>query len=302
VPGRARRPRSAPASAAGFAAALVLLLLLPAGGRASSAAVAIGSDGSVVVDLSTEILNGATIREAMDGNFTPIVDAITSNATQRAEILAEIAAAESTPVLGALFGNRDGIVEPIEVTNFESLLQYEAQLLPLGGISGGSLLAFTLDGARSTSTKISDIVFTNATGPADSTAPLGVTTAVTDTFPSSGTSHTLALTTNVSVGAFPITLLTGTIGLSVVTPAGTSITGTAGFAQVSIANNPWGWGTSSLSGSFEPTTSGVLSVSYGPSFPTGDLLVLGVPIVAAVVAVAAVLLHRRRARRRSESP
>lgn len=295
--GRTRPARPWAALPASLGIVLLLLVVVPAAARAASAGVTVSSSGSVAVDLTASIPNGSVIREAMDGNFTPIVDAISSNASQRASILAQIASAESTPLLGSLFGNRDGFVEPGEVSSFESLLSYEAQLLPTGGISGGSLLAFTLDGARATSTKIGGVTFSNATGPADSTTPVGVTTQLTYSFPSSGSSHTIALTTNLTATPFPIALFTGNVGLTLVTPAGTSITGTTGFLEATITNDPLGWGTSSVSGSFAPTTTGALSVSFGTAFPTGDVAI-AVPIVAAV-AIVCVLLYRRRARRRA---
>jgi len=274
---------------------LLVLALAPSAARAASASVTIGTNGSVELVLSATIPNGSALREAMDGNFTPIVEAITTNATERANILAQIGTAESTPFVGSLFGNRDGVVEPSEVASFESLLQYETQLLPTGSISGGAFLAFTLDGARATATHISGVTFSNATGPADSTGPLGVSTQLTYAFAYGGSTHELALTTNISTGGFPLALITGSVDLSVATPAGTSVTGTSGFDQATISNDPLGWGTSSVSGSFTPTTSGSLSVSFGPAFPTGDVIIV-VPIVA-VAAVAGALLYRRRKRR-----
>jgi hypothetical protein len=279
---------------------LLLLLVLPTAAEAASAGVTVSSSGVVVVGLIASIPNGSIVREAMDGNFSPIVSAITSNTTEQANILAEISTAESTPVISSLFGNRDGFVEPGEVTSFESLLSYEAQLLPTGGISGGALLSFTLDGAAATSTKITGITFSNATGPADSTAPVGVSTQITYAFPYGGSTHTLSLSTDVPTTPFPLALLTGSVGLSVTTPAGTSVTGTSGFSQAAISNDPLGWGTSSVSGSFTPTTTGPLSVSFDTAFPTGDLLIVA-PIVAAA-AIASVLLYRRRARRRATPP
>jgi hypothetical protein len=295
MPGRRRPDRLARTLPALGAACLLLVLLTPTV-RAASANVTIGPSGSVDLSLSASIPNGSAVREAMDGNFTPIVEAITPNATEQATILRDIASAESTPILGSLFGNRDGTVEPNEVASFESLLQYEAQLLPTGSISGGSLLAFTLDGGRATSTQISGIAFSNATGPSDSTAPIGVTTRLNYTFAESGSSHTLALTANLSTGGFPVALLTGTVDLTVTTPAGTSITGTEGFSQSTTSNDPLGWGTSSVSGSFAPTTSGSLSVSFGPAFPTGDLAIAA-PFIAFAALLAVLLLVRRRRRK-----
>jgi hypothetical protein len=299
MPGRRRPPAQGARALVALGLAVLVLAVLPPLARATSASVTLGSSGSVDVEISASIPNGLVIREAMDGNFTPIVDAITTNSSQRSSILAEIASAESTPFLGSLFGNRDGTVEASEVTSFESLLGYEAELLPTGSISGGSLLAFTLDGARATSTKITTITFSNATGPAGSTGPMGVSTGLAYTFPASGSTHTLALTANVSGTPFPIALLTGAVNLAVVTPAGTSITGTQGFAQVATSNDPLGWGTSSVSGSYEPSTLGVLSVSYGPAFPTGDVLIVVPPIVA--IAVVGLLLYRRRKKRAAAS-
>ena len=281
--------------AAAFTSFLLLVVLVPAGARAASGQVTVGSDGTVTVAISASVPDGSVLRLAMDGNFTPIVDALTTNASQRASLLAQIAVAESTPFLGSLFGNQDGTVSPGEVSSFENLLAQEAQLLPTSGFSGGSFLSFTLDGNRATSTRVGGITFQNATGPADSTSPVGVTTTITDSFAYQGSNHVLAFTANVSTGGLPISLLTGEVGLTVTTPTATAVTGTEGFDQRTISNDPFGWGAGSVSGTFLPTTTGTLSVSFDAAFPTGDLLV-ALPFVVAGL-VGAALLYRRRRRK-----
>jgi hypothetical protein len=290
-----RHRSTAAARSLGFALSIGLLvpLLAPVPAFGASANVTVHSDGAVAVGLSATIPNGSAVREAMDGNFTAIVGLITSNASQRSSLLNSIATAEGAPFIGALFGNRDGIVEPSEVGLFQSLLVQEAQFLPSGGLSGGSFLSFTLDGARAGSTRLAGIAFGNATGSVGSTADIPVATDLAYSFPYSGGSHALALTTNLTPTAVPLTLLTGAIDLGIVTPAGTSVTATSGFDQVRIANDALGWGTSSASGTFTPSTSGTLSVSFGAAFPVGDVAI-AVPIVAAAGLLAFLFFRRRR--------
>ena len=293
---RRGRPRCR-ATFGALATALVGLLLVPGAALGASANVTVGSDGSVSIDLSGSIANGSAVRAAIDGNFTALVVAITSNSSQQTSILDSIATAESNLFLGSYFGNRDGTAVASEVDRFQQLLVLEAQLVPTGSLSGGSFLAFTLDGARATSTRLAGITFTNATGPVAAVGPIGVVASLAYSFPYSGSQHVLALTTNLTPTAVPLTLFTGSVGLSVTTPAGTSVTSTAGLDTVHVSNDAFGWGTSSISGSFTPTTTGVLSIAFGAAFPVGDLLI-ATPIVA-VGALAAGLYLRRRRRRRT---
>jgi len=233
-------------------------------------------------------------------NFTPLIDSFVTNASQRSMILQQILTAESTPILGALFGNRDGTVEASEVTQFENLLQEEAQLLPQGAISGTSAVGVTLDGHGPDSARLAGVGLVGATGPVTSTAPLTVSTTLSYQYPVSGTSHRIALLLNLSPVTLPLGALTGAVGFSFLTASAMTVTGTTGFDQVSVSNDPLGWGSGSVSGSFTPSNAMAVSVSYQNSTPWGDVLLV-VPLVV-VLGVVGFLLYRRRQRRRASPP
>jgi len=272
-------------------------LLLPPSATAASAGLTLASDGSLRVDLTASIPNGSALRAAVDGNFTLLVDLIVANQSQRATILQQIQSAESTPILSAFFGNRDGTVEGSEVTQFEDLLEQEAQLLPSGAIAGTSALGLTLDDRRPDASHLDGVAFANATGPVASATAVPVTTSLSYGFPYEGASHRLALTLNLSPVAVPLGLFTGAVDLSFRTPSGTTITGTAGFDTVRISNDVLGWGSASVGGSFTPATQKVVAVSFGASTPWGDVLLV-VPVAAALGSVVFLLYRRRRRRLR----
>jgi hypothetical protein len=273
----------------------VLLVLTPPLGTAASITGTIGGSGSLGLTLTGSVANGSAIRSAMDGNFTPFLHALPVNATTRATAATDIDLAESTFPLSSLFGNRDGTVEPNEVTQFSNLLEQEAQLLPAGSLTPTTFVTLTLDGATATSSQLGPLVFVNATGPVSSTAPLGISASVTYQFPSSGSDHTLVLGTNLSGANIDLALFTGAVAISLSTPSATTITGANGLESTDIHNDVYGWGSASVSGNFAPGTASSASISYGPSFPTGDVL-LATPVVFLVV-IAALLLIRRRRRR-----
>jgi hypothetical protein len=274
------------------------LLALPPAASAASAGLSLSGSGTLSLDLTASIPNGSALRAALDGDFEPLVDAIVTNESQRSTILQQIEVAESTPIIGSLFGNRDGTVEPTEVTQFETLLQEEAQLLPAGTISGTAAVGLTLDGHGPDSSRLAGVGFSDATGPVASTLPVPVTTSLSYGFPYTGSSHRLALTLNLTPTTVPLGVFTGAVGISFTTPTGMTITGTAGFDQVTVTNDALGWGAASLAGSFTPATQQVLAVSFGSSTPWGYVLLIA-PIAAAVGVGGYLLVRRRRRRLRS---
>ena len=276
---------------------LAAALLLPTAASAASGSVdlALSSGGALAVDATVVDPNGSALRYAMDGNFTPLLDLAVADPAQRATILGEIEIAESTPLLGSYFGNHDGTVEASEAARFAGLLEQQASLLPPTGLTGGSAVALTLDGANATSAKLTAIAFLNATGPDTSAAPVTVTTSLGYQFAYGSGDHVLALT---FAAAFPGAPTTGTsVDVALTTPAATAIHGTAGFsAGASVANDPWGLGSGHLAAGFEPGNATRASVDFGPAFPTA-YVVLGIAAAAGVAI--AVLGLRRRARRRA---
>ncbi len=280
--------------------AVAAVLLLPAPAAAASAQLAVDGSGDLSVSLTGEISNGSALRSAMDGEFGPLLSLLVTNASQRASLLAQINASESSPLLGLLFGNRDGTVSGTEVTTFESLLEQESQLLPSGTLTGSSTFGLELDGQGPTTARLTTISFLGATGPDTSSAPINVTTSLAYRFPYAGTSHTLAFQINLTSASLPLGVLTGPLNLSVSLPAGTSVRSTSGFASETTSNDPLGWGPASVVGTFLPSSQSTLTVSYGPAFPTGDVLVVAPVVVAA--GLAAFLLLRRRRRRRAVPP
>ena len=242
----------------------------------------------------------------MDGNFTPFIDALPINTSAKAMLISEIGGLEGSILTASLFGNRDGTVESYEVNQFQSLLLDESQFLPSGTLTASGGVYLHLDGAAAASAVIDSITFANATGSDASTAAVGVTTEIdySWTEPANsggGQDNTLTFGTNLTGGNVNLGVLVGIVQVAVTTPAGTSITGTTGFGSVSVSNDPLGWGTSSLSGSYTPGTDSSVSASYGPAFPTGDVLVVGLPIAAAV-AVGLLMWRRRRRRRAAAVP
>jgi hypothetical protein len=278
---------------------LGLVLTVPAAARATGLAtgLVIGSDGTVSIAVTVVDPNGSALRYAMDGNFSPIVDGLTTNTTQRTTILAEITTAERTPILDSFFGNRDGSVTDAEAALFSSLVRQELSAIPVSSLSGSSSVAFRLDGAAPTSVVLSSLTFLNASGPDASPAPITIQTTGVDTFPYGSGAHQLQLTLNTTPTNVNVSLLTGDVAVTITTPAATTITSTHGFASASVTNDPWGWGAASLHGTVAPASNAQVGVNFGPSFPTGDVVIAAV--VGAALASAVVLLWRRARRRRA---
>src|SRR5579871_4100220 len=294
------------ARAAAVALGLAALLLLPVGASALSISGTVASGGALSLTLSGTDPNGSSLRSAMDGNFAPLVDSLPINATERSTILAAIALQESGLAGALLFGNRDGTVEANEVTMFETVIQDAGSTLSSFGVSSTNLsvaavVALTFDGAPPTSTTLGSVSFSNAVGPTTSSAPIGVSLGLTLQFPSSGTSHTLVLGTNSSTLGLSLSLVAPDILVNLTFPAGTTVTGTTGFTALSTGSDPWGWSSPSISGTYAPGASSTVSVSYGPAFPTGDTVAVGVPIAVAA-GVLGFLLWRRRRRRARPAP
>lgn len=269
---------------------------IPAAGASVSGTIDAG--GSLRLVLSGNDSNGASLRSAMDGNFTPLLDALPLNATTLATVTSELDAAESSILFSTLFGNRDGNVEASEVTQFTTLLLQESQLLPAGTFTPTAFLSLTLDGAAPTSSQLVSLTFLNATGPVTSTAPVGVSVELDYGFSESGSSHTLSAGTNLTGANLDLALFTGAVSAGLSLPAGTSVTSAVGFESVDVHNDPYGWAGPSVSGTFAPGTDTRVAVSFGPAFPTGDVL-LAVPPLAIVGIVGALLLVRHRRRRRT---
>ncbi|MCI4370780.1 MAG: hypothetical protein L3J81_05585, partial [Thermoplasmata archaeon] len=185
-------------------AAVVLGLLLASGLAAAtnpSAGVTVGTNGDVNVALSIVDPNGSALRYAMDGNFTAIVDLLPGNVSSHAALYAELEGAESSPFLAGLFGNRDGTVEPGEVSMFEDLLRSETGTRPSTLFTGTGFLSMSLNGNPPGSGQITGITFLGGPGPDTSTAPVTVITSLSEQFLPTGTSGTLAINWNLSLGS-----------------------------------------------------------------------------------------------------
>ncbi len=296
----------AAARAAWVALGIMALLLAPAGAQAASISGTLDASGAVSLGLQGTDPNGSTLRAAMDGNFAPLVDSLPLNATEQATILSAISLQESGLVGSLLFGNRDGTVEANEVTMFETLIQDAGTAFSSTGISSANfaltgLVALELDGSAATSTKLGGVAFTGAVGPVSSGAPVGVDVTIDLEFPSSGSSHTLTLGTNVTGLGLGLSLFAPDIDVNLTFPTGTSVTGSTGFTSISTASDTWGWSAPSIAGTFSPASSPMISVSYGPAFPTGDAVAIGVPVGVGAVLLTFLLLRRRRRRRSATS-
>jgi hypothetical protein len=247
----------------------------------------------VTVALSVVDANGSALRYAMDGNFTPIVAAFGLNASERAYVLASIAAAESSPLTASLFGNRDGTVEPSEVALFSDLLRDEAGVLPAATFTGLGVIGLTLNGDKPGSAMFEGVTFAGAVGPDASTAPITITSTTSEAFLPEGTSGTLVAAWNFTIaGTFVLPAPNAT--LSVTTPAGTTIGTATGLVSESVTNDPLGWGPATASGQVGPSSTGSATVGFHPSFPLGDVLIA--VAAAGAVGAAAFLLWRRRRR------
>src|SRR5580658_2962712 len=163
-------------------AALALLLVLavptaragPALPTYAGLSLALDGNGTLTVELSTQVPNGSALRDAMDGNFTPLLRLLGVNATESARAIDVIDGLEQDPLTAGSFGNHDGTVSPYEVTVFEGLISRESGLIPHGLLGGSGLVPTTLDGAGPVTEALGAVTFTGAPGPDRSTAPIGV--------------------------------------------------------------------------------------------------------------------------------
>ncbi|MCI4327725.1 MAG: hypothetical protein L3K16_08880 [Thermoplasmata archaeon] len=277
---------------------VVLAVVLTAGTATAgpSAALTVGTNGAITVALSVADPNGSALRYAMDGNFSPLVDALPGNASSHAELLAGIEVAESNPLFSGLFGNHDGTVEPAEVGMFESLLESEVGTVPTATLTGDGLLNMTLNGVPPGSATFDSVGFSGAPGPDSSSAPITATTSTTEQFLPTGTSGTVGIAWNLSLGSVGLGLaIPGpNASVTVTTPAGTTITSTSGFQSAAVSNDLLGYSAPTASGSLGTHPTGSASVTFHPAFPLGDvLIVVAVGVVAAVGGVLWWRRHRR---------
>jgi hypothetical protein len=295
------RPNSTPRFLLLLVAAAVVLdaaaVSTAAGPPASGVALALGSNGTVDAGLNFVVANGSAVRYAMDGNFTPLVDLLPESNASKASLLSAISAAESDPITAGLFGDRDGKVDQLDVNRFQSLVVSYSKYLPTTTFTG--VLNVTMDGNAPISDQLKGVVFTNAIGPDNSSAPLGVTATLAVPFAWSGVahSHTFVVTWNLPSVFANLSVPVAPINVSFVTPTAITITSVTGLNESQVSNDPFGWGAASASGQYTPFPGHSIVIQFGPSFPTGDALILAAIVVVAGVGVGLVLLRRRRGRR-----
>ncbi len=288
----------------------VAVLLLPAwstpavaNAPSSGLTLTVGRDGTVDVQLETVVVNGSALRYAMDGYFGPLVESLpVSNAT-KASLLAQINSTESNLLLAGLFGDHDGRVDSVvDVSRFASLVTNEANLVPVSTITG--VLNATLDGNAPTSERLTDISFSNAPGPDTSSTPIGVTATLAATYSWSGLgrSHTFEVGWNLPSLLGNLTLPVPAVNLSFDTPPAMTITSVTGLDATALSNDPLGWGPASASGQYVPLLGHDVVIRFGPSFPTGDALVVGAIGAGVIAGLALFLLRRRRRRGARASP
>jgi hypothetical protein len=283
----------------------------PAAGAAASVTLVYSSSAQLGVTVALTDTNGSALRYAIDGNFVPFVNSLPLNASMRSSILGTINSSEQNPFLAGFFGNRDGHVDAGEVSQFESLLLNGAKLVPSSTFLNPTFVHLTLDGAAPTSSTLGGFGFPGAVGADSSSAPVEIDIDLTDGFSGAtaptnashgsstgGNPHTIGLGWSTPAG-FGL-LLNPTVDFSAKVPSATSIVSTTGLTGERVANDPWGWGPSSASGSFTPATSGNVTVAFHDAFPVGDL-VIALGIALPLVAVGVLLLRRRSRRRREKA-
>ncbi len=283
------------------AAALIIFLvvvaapLTRAAPAPAGATLSLGSSGTLTAGLTVVVANGSALRYAMDGYFGPLVAELPGTNSSRAALLATINAMESDPLFAGLFGDHDGRVDStVDVPRFERLVLNEAKLIPVSDFSG--LLNLTLDGKGPLSDQLANISFSNAPGPDNSTAPIGITATLTLAFSWSGTgsSHTFEISWNLPSILGNLTVSVPNVNVSFRTPAAVTITSVQGLTATQISNDPFGWGAASASGQYTPLPGHTIVIRFGPSFPTGDVLIGGVVAAAALGGLGFLLLRRRR--------
>lgn len=286
-------------------AALVLGAGLPAtrgSAPASGIHLTLSSDGTISAGLETVVANGSALRYAMDGYFGPLVALFPGTNASRAAILAEINATESNPLFAGLFGDRDGRVNTVDVQRFVALIDSEAKLIPVSTITG--VLNVTMDGNVPVSDQLQGVSFSNALGADDSSAPIGVTATLAVVFSWSGvgSAHTFQVAWNLPAILGNLSVPVSPVNVSFVTPAAITITSVTGLNATSVSNDPFGWGSASASGQYIPLPGHTIVIKFGPSFPTGDALIVGAIVVAAGVGVGLVVRRWRRRQRKSATP
>jgi len=286
-------------------AAMVLEAWAPAAmGTTPSSGVTLtlGSDGTVAAGLETVITNGSALRYAMDGYFGPLVRLLPGTNASRATLLAEINSTENNPLFAGLFGSRNGRVDSTDVSRFVGLIDSEARLIPVTAITG--VLNITMDGTGPTSDRLEGVSFSNAPGPDNSSAPIGLTAALAAAFTWSGAgnAHTFEVAWNLPSILGNLSLPVQAVNVSFATPTAITITSVTGLNETQISNDPFGWGSASASGQYTPLPGHTVVIKFGPSFPTGDALIVGAIVIAAGLAVGLLLARRRRGRRKSTTP
>jgi hypothetical protein len=299
------RPRRLPRLFLLALPALLLVASVPVtlgSAPSSGISLALASDGSVTAGLEIAVANGSALRYAMDGYFGPLVDLLPESNASKAALLAEINATEDNPVFAGLFGDRDGQVNALDVSRFQSLINSESRLIPVSTITG--VLNVTMDGKGPSTLSLQDVTFTSAIGPDDSTAPIGVVAAVLLDFSWSGigNAHTFQVAWNLPAILGNLSLPTANVNVSFTTPAAITITSVSGLNDLRTSNDPFGWGSGSTSGQYTPAPGHTIVIKFGPSFPTGDALIIGVVVIAAGVTVGLLVRRRRRGRRKTPVP
>ena len=265
----------------------------------ATASFSIGSDGTTGSSVSFVDPNGSPFRFAMDGNFSPLVASLGLNGTASAGVLAAVAAAKGNPLTAGYFGNGDGTAEPAEVGLFESLILEETRFLPSTPLVSTAGVAVTLDGAPPTSESLAGVGFGGAAGADTSIAPMTIWVNLTLHFPYSGSSHTVLVAWTLP-GGIPLPLPVAQVNVSLSTPDGTRVTAVTGLSDVTMTNDPLGYGPGGVRGAFVPGSGSNVSIEFSAAFPLGDVLILGIS-GAVVAAVVVGLLIRRRRRRKREA-
>ena len=271
-----------------------------AGAPSSGISLSLGSDGTVSSGLNFVLANGSAVRYAMDGNFTPLVDLLPESNASKASLLSGIQAAEADPLTAGLFGDHDGKVNALDISRFQSLVTTESKYIPTASLTG--VLDVTMDGTGPLSDQLQGIVFTDALGPDNSSAPMGViaTLAVVFSWNGVGHSHTFEVSWNLPSLLGNLSLPVSPVNISFSTPPSITISSVTGLNESHVSNDPFGWGSASASGQYTPTPGHSIVIQFGPSFPTGDVLI-AVAVVGVVGAALALWLRRRHRRRRAST-
>ncbi|HEV2448973.1 MAG TPA: hypothetical protein VGU43_01010 [Thermoplasmata archaeon] len=298
---RRRRWRSLVALPAAALAA-VLLVGMPAAALVppgpSPVSFILNPNGSLLANLTVEIPNGSLLRYAIDGNFTPLLNALPISAANRSNYEAQIAFLESNPFTAGDFGTNSGTVSSGEVGVFDRLVLQESAYLPSGALTGGFVFAMTLDGQKPSSASLQAFYALDALGPDSSAAPLNVSVTTQYSFPISGSSHTLGFS-----WTLPPLLLSAYLDFDVtfLTPAGDTITGSSGFGLTAVHNDVYGFSPGKFTGTLTPSGNGSANVEFGPAFPLGTILIVAAVVAAGAIGIGFLLLRGRRRRRASLS-